>query len=325
LAHRELDRYGGGPGGGEGGGIVGPGPGVGGAGVGGGGGVGCGFGNVGPGLGFGGSTATADSTMPTARTTPASNSGQPRTISSFSLCGLTEIVATFRLFASFGHRRLRHVLEHSPGQLVILRMHRDVTDGHHADQLPVPVQYRQPPYLLTRHDGGRMFNVVILETIDDRRRHGLSDEHRLGVTRGGHDPDDQVAIGQYSHQAFVIAYWEDPYVQRFHERGRFFSRRIRRNDFGLRRHNIFDLRHRNSSFITITSGHGRCHVAAGGGASPAFDGAVTAERVVRRMLLAHARASIADLCAGPAEQLSGRREAAHPPDGERTEIGAILT
>ena len=46
---------------------------------------------------------------------------------------------------------------------------------------------------------------------------------------------------------------------------------------------------------------------------------------MRRVLLTDAGATVANLCTGAAEQLGGRRQAAHPTGREGAEIGAINT
>jgi hypothetical protein len=45
--------------------------------------------------------------------------------------------------------------------------------------------------------------------------------------------------------------------------------------------------------------------------------------MVRRMLFAHLSAAIADVRAGPAQQLGGWRKPAHPADGQGTKVGTI--
>jgi hypothetical protein len=69
--------------------------------------------------------------------------------------------------------------------------------------------------------------------------------------------------------------------------------------------------------------HGSRHIAANPGATSAFRGAIPAQGMMRRMLFADFRAPLAHVCTGSTEHVDTGRESAHPPRGQRAEIGAI--
>src|SRR5919201_3762614 len=76
---------------------------------------------------------------------------------------------------SVGPVRLGDGLQGGSGQLLVAGLHGQVAQRDDADQPLVTVEHRQPADLVLLHQPGRLGDVLVLEDVNDVRRHDVLD------------------------------------------------------------------------------------------------------------------------------------------------------
>ena len=97
---------------------------------------------------------------------------------------------------------------------------REIAQRNDADHPRVAVEDYEPADLLRRHQPSRVLHELVLEAVDDSRRHDVADADVCGGIALGRGPDGDVTVGDHADQPVVVADRQRPNVERLHLRGR---------------------------------------------------------------------------------------------------------
>src|SRR5262245_39890578 len=98
----------------------------------------------------------------------------------------------------------RNGLQDFPGQFLVAGFHGQIAQGHNANHMHAGVENDEPAYLLVLHDPCRIAHELILKTIKETGRHGVTDAVGSRVVSFRNRPDGNIAIGEHSRQSVLI-------------------------------------------------------------------------------------------------------------------------
>ena len=112
-----------------------------------------------------------------------------------------------KLLEGFAHLRL------------IAAAHRQVPQGHHADESLRAAENRQAANLVPLHHLDGVLDSLIFEAVSNIRSHGLADRGRGRIASLRHCPHGDIPVGEHADQLVAVTDWQRTDIQAAHFRG----------------------------------------------------------------------------------------------------------